>query len=415
MRSLAAGALLALAMAVPAHGQEEAPDPEVTRLNAQAARDNAAAAATTASTARLKAQMDALGLPTAEGKTTLGTNAAMIETWMLSAATLDAAARVIADDVAVHLQPHGNLTADSGARPGRGGIGAAAAAATGTGQQAPAKPTILLLARGDDLNLDSANNLLFETRDLRTKLEGAIPQQCKEGKASGGEEGGAIPLAAVGALVGLLKTDTDVSGIDVPMGDEMLVSAVGRRLKDKARVIIPAAAIAPPNGGTLATAWQALANTQERAKDCRIKYAKNPQTAFVKKKLAALDAMITRVERFDAKVTTPDDKGRIPLAQAIRSDALLEHEPKVLRVHVEKAGGSVLKRSNLFTALGAPAVGITGALIVEHRLTSPRSGELVTSGESICRTALTNLRDVQAGTVRRRGRKASADCAPLLD
>lgn len=414
MRLIAAAALVAGALSIPAWSQDAEVDPEVARLNAEAARDNAAAAATTASTARLKAQMDALGLPTPEGTTTLGTNAAMIETWMLSAATLDTAAQAIADDVFANLGGAPAGAAGQAEEPRRQSIGAAAAAAQGGQEAALGKPTILLLARGEELNLDSTNNLRFEASDLTAKLEEAIPQQCKEGRGpGGGEDGGGFPIAAIGALAGLLKTDTEISGIDVNMGDQMLISAVGRRLKDRARVIIPSAAIAPPNDGALLNQWRTLASKQAEAKECRVNFAKNTQTAWVKKKLAALDAAIARVDALDARVTKPDDKGRIPLAQAIRYDALLSDEPQVLRVHVEKAGGSILKRANLFTALGAPAVGITGGLIVEHNLTDPRTGELVTSGDTVCRTALTNLGDVQAGRIR--GGKARTSCVPLLD
>ncbi len=79
---------------------------------------------------------------------------------------------------------------------------------------------------------------------------------------------------------------------------------------------------------------------------------------------------------------------------------------------VEKGGGSLLKRSNLWTALGAPTVGITGGLIVSYTLTEPRGGGFLQGGALVCRTALTNLRDVQSGRVggsrRARGLLAAA-------
>jgi hypothetical protein len=409
-----------LVAAAPASAQEAAEDPEITRLKeetarltAQAARDNAAAAVTTASTARLQAKVDALGLPSPEGKTTLGTNAAVIETWMLSAATADAAARAIVDDVAAtagRAAPPRRPASGSEGR-NRPTIGEAAGA-----DAAASRSTYLLLTGDEDLNLDAANNLLFETTEQSRKLAEAIPTQCKQSLPvkSGGEDGGAIPLAAVGALVGLLKSDTDISGMDIAMGDGMLVAAVGDRLTRHGRVILPSAAIAPPTTGALANAWQSLITAQTEAKSCRERFAKNKPTPWVKKKLAALDAAIAAVAALEGKVTKADERGRIPLAQAIRYDALMESEPQVLRVHVEKAGGSVVKHSNLFTALGVPAVDISGGLIVTHRLTQPRSGELVSSGVHVCRSAVTSLQAVQSGRVRRRGQAPGSNCDPLF-
>ncbi|HEX8224020.1 MAG TPA: hypothetical protein VF605_09410 [Allosphingosinicella sp.] len=408
--------IVAVALASPAFAEEAPVDPEIARLqaetarlNAQSARDTARAGVTTAATARLQAQIDALGLPKPEGKTTMGTNAGVIETWMLSASTLDAAARAIVGEVAAAAAPPPTDRPDTRGPGRRRNIEEAAAEEEGGGS---ARPTYLLLAGEEALNLDAANNLLFQTTDLTAKLQAAIPQQCLSKAAASGEDGGAVPIAAIGALVGLLKTDTEISGIDITLGDRMLVAAVGRRLARGADVILPAAAIAPPAGGALAGKWQALASAQGKARTCRINFAKNKPTSWVKKKLAALDQAIGAIDALDAKVTKPDDAGRIPLAQAIRYDALLQSKPNVLRVYVEKAGGSVVKRSNLFTALGASAVDISGGLIVHHRLTEPSSGRLLTSGVHVCRTALTRIGDVHSGRVRR-NRTAGSNCAPL--
>ncbi len=97
-------AAVAVAPSAATSQETEAIKEETERLNAEAARENAAAAAINAQTAKVQAQTNALGIPTIEGKTNLGTNAAVLETWMLSAYAVDWAGREIAQQVWKALQ-----------------------------------------------------------------------------------------------------------------------------------------------------------------------------------------------------------------------------------------------------------------------------------------------------------------------
>jgi hypothetical protein len=414
-------------LASPAAGQDSgsspAPDPvaqETAKLNARAARDTAAAAATTAATARLKAQTDALGLPQAEGKTSLGANAGLIEAWMLSTSTLDAAGQFIATDIrAADTRSSGSPGMDGPTPsndpnappppptlPGRATVGAPRAASH----------SILLVPVDEPLALDLSENVAGQIADVRRLLTQGTPQYCTTNSVAPTDKtGGGIPLAVIGAGLNLLKTDTEISGVEVPLVHRMLVAATGRRLLDAGYdVIIPSAAVATPQRSVLAQSWSDLKAARALAQECRERFAKEKKSSWLTKKLAAFDAALASIDGLEAKLLKRDDNGQTPLAQAIRVEALMQGEPRVLRVAVEKGGGSILKRSNVWTALGAPAVGITGALVVSYSLTEPRSGQLLRSGYLVCRTALTNLRDVQNATVRRSQKTRAQTCTPSV-
>ncbi|HEY0312287.1 MAG TPA: hypothetical protein VGC56_07295 [Allosphingosinicella sp.] len=424
MKSLVFAALLLGGSSVAAQdaGSTSAADQlaqETAKLNAQAARDTAAAAATTAATARLKAQADALGLPTAEGKTSLGTNAGVVEAWMLSSSTLDSAAQWIAEDLTKvqgnsRSSPQGTHPAprDPNLPPPPPSLPAGHSTSSYGSNRHP----ILLVPVDEVLALDVSDDIALQIADTKKLIDKAQPQYCSTGRTGDtGTSGGAIPLAAIGAAVSLLKTDTEISGVDIPVAHRMLVASTGRRLVDAGyNVILPAASIATPQRSPLAEAWADLVSARTSAKACRERFAKEKKTPWLTKKLAAFDAALAAGDALEAKLLKRDDKGQTPLAEAVRADALLQGNPWVLRVAVEKGGGSILKRSNIWTALGAPAVGITGALIISYTLTDPRGGDLLQSGTLVCRTALTNMRDIQNARVRRQARREADICTPSV-
>ncbi|MDJ0275377.1 hypothetical protein QLH51_00965 [Sphingomonas sp. 2R-10] len=441
--------LLAAAMASAAAAQDIPKDPEVARLEretalltARAARDTAAASVATAETARVRARVDALGLPRPEGKTTLGANAGAIETWMLSTATLDTAAAWIARDVAsaapapppsrgaspatrTATDPANGRPAPRVSDPGSlGDVSALSGrtvdrSATGGTRVRDAdgvtgRNPILLLSADDPLVLDTAANLESQIAFAEGALTKALPATCKTASGTDGETGGFLPPAVAGAVLGLLKTDTDISGIEATIPDGMLIATVARRLaRSNVPVILPTALIAPNHDSALAGRWGELLASRDHAKTCLSRFGGRKADAATKRK--TLEAAIAAVDAFEAKQTKPDDNGRIPLARAIQVETLLADNPHVLRVHVEKGGGTLLKRANLWTALGAPAVGITGGLVVSYVLTDPASGQFRGGGVLTCRTALTNLRDVQGGRVGGTRGRGRADCSPLLD
>lgn len=448
MRRIVTALLAASAISSQSLAQDTPSDPNVVRLqqetavlNAQAARDNAAAAVETARAAKVKAQTDSLGLSSPEGKATIGTNGGVMEAWMLSASTADAAGAWITADVLAATRQTAPA-ADSGnpnaARPPSDGTNPNMppppprsdnpnTSPTPTqqtqgaeGQQAQAGPAaippILLLGGDDALVLDTAEDLRTRVDAASTALQASLPQFCSDQRpaTSGSQQGGAFPFAAVGAIAGLLKTDTEISGVEVPVANRMLVASTGRRLvASNVAVRLPSAVVAPDRNSPLASAWGRLLADRDAAKACRPRFAAKGKTVWIKKTLAAMDQQFAAIDALEAAQTKPDDKGVIPLARAVHVETLLRGNPWVLRISVEKGGGSILKRSNVWTALGAPAIGISGGLVVSFTLTVPTTGDLLASGALVCRTALTNMGDVQAGRVR--GGRGRADCAPMLE
>lgn len=369
----------------------DATQQEIAALNAQAARDNAAAAAVTASTAKVQAQMKALGIPNIDGKTTLGTNAGVLETWMLSGYSVDAAGKEIARKVRDSLKAPAAVV-DANANAG--------VARTPTAR-------VLLLAGDEVLTLDSAANVRGQIGLVASKLMNAM-SFC-ETRGTTNPPSRVVPLAAIGAIAGLLKTDTEIIGIDAAIPSRMLAAATGQHLRPDFTVIIPSAAVATPEGGRTAGDWNTLVEERAKARDCRAKYPGDKQPDPIKENLKVLNASIADADALEAKLLKHDEKGVTPLGQAIRVEALLgETPPYVLRVAVEKGGGTLLKRTNVLTVFGAPAVSISGGLVSRFEFTNPTTGELLAGGNLICRTAKTNIRDVQNSKAKRVGKEP--DC-----
>ena len=362
--------------------------------------------------------MDALGLTPPEGKATIGTNGGVMEAWMLSASTADAAGGWIAADVRAAAP----LAAPQPPPPPRD-PNAPPPPPAADGQVQPnavvvAKPIrpILLMGGDDALVLDTAEDLLTRITVASAALAASTPQFCRDQRSvtSGSQQGGVIPLAAIGAIAGLLKSDTEISGVDVPIANRMLVAATERRLvRSGITARLPSAAVAPDKESPLALAWGRLLAERDSVKACRPRFAAQGSNAWVKKTLAAMDQQTAAIDALEAAQTKADDKGVMPLARAIHAETLLRGNPWVLRVSVEKGGGSILKRSNVWTALGAPAIGISGGLVVSYTLTEPTTGAFLAGGALVCRTALTNIRDVQAGRTAG-GNARKANCAPLI-
>lgn len=381
---------------------------ETAALNAQAARDNAAAAAINAATAKVKAQTDALGLPKVEGKTTLNNNAGVLESWILSSYAVEASGEQIARKVATALATlpaasHAEVEAVGDDKDLLNVLAEGAESATSNGDNPTiVPPRRILLVSGDEaLALDTAANVSGQIGLARRKLKVAANDLCRR---RGGTPfiASATLLPLIGAAANLLKSDTEISGLDVTIPSRMLAAATGKHLRSAAwAVVLPSAAVATSQGSPTAKAWTGLLALRDASRGCLPSTPDDQLPDPMKPKVKALREAIAAADEMESKLLKADDKGNTPLGQAVRVDALMEGaHPYVLRVNVEKGGGSLLKRSNVWTALGASAVGITGGLISSYSLTDPYTGELIVSGNVACRTAMTSLRAVQTSKVK---------------
>ncbi|QDX26452.1 hypothetical protein FPZ54_10740 [Sphingomonas suaedae] len=330
----------------------------------------------------MQAQIDALGFSKAEGKTTLGADAGKLEGWMLASRAVDEAAAQIGEKAV------------------------AAVTAQQDGAKADAKPRkITLLGATERLDLSAAVAVTREMQAITQALEGVAQSYCSttEVLVESGKSAGLPVPAIIGAALSLLRTDTEISGFTVAAAEAPLIDAVVGKRTDKIQWVMPREVALAAADGAVVKAFDALLLQREQTALCRSQVAAGATTDAEKKaaapKLAALDAMVARADAFSVRVSAPREGGSSELAAAAIAETLTKHDAGLLalRLNVSQAGGTLLKRANLWTALGAPAVGITGGLVVSWRLFNPADGSVRGGGVIVCRTALTNLNAIHAG------------------
>ena len=191
----------------------------------------------------------------------------------------------------------------------------------------------------------------------------------------------AVPIAAIASLIGLMKSETQLDAVSQTVDAKLLAAAVAGQLKN---AVIPSAAISEVSDAALINSFENLMAAADEASN----HASKDQ-------LDELKTLITRYDALTSRLLTPDKEGIAPLAAAARLQSLNKNNPDVLRVNTEQAGGTLVKRTNLFTALGGEAVFISGGLVSSYRLTDPKTGDVVVAGVITCRTTLSSLRKVQ--------------------
>jgi hypothetical protein len=306
----------------------------------------------------IQAQIDALNK---KGTYTVNSGSLAIESWLLTSTAIESTAAKIQSAVERH-----------------------AAAA-------PAR-SVLVIAGTEPLDFGQVAMLDLEMKALTDRLAKAC--DCVD---SATLEMTSIPALA-GAVAGLLKSDTELTALSQDVDAKLLAAAVAAKLKQRA--ILPSAAVAavaPDHAGTLIASFNQLVAVAERAQAERDRLASIEKPKGVEKdKLARLTAILARYDSFYTRATTPNaTTGIVPLAAAARLQALMKHDPYVLKVNTEKAGGTLLKRTNVLTALGAESVFITGGLVSSYQLAEPKTGHILDAGVITCRTTLTTLKRVQ--------------------
>lgn len=269
----------------------------------------------------------ALGLTAATGETKLGTGAGDIEAWLLTAGGLDAVAAEI-----------------------RGRLGGAG--------------SYVLLTPDEKINLGAPTVLASRIAFLKAKIEN---RACKVPPPPG--VGAAAAVApSIGDIGAALATDTTITGIVVAAQDRALVSALAAKRLEGQKFFIPSDAVAPSKS-ELVTNWNDLAFMAERCRE-------DP---------ANKDAAEVRLyDALDKEVNARTD-GASLLERAAATAALVEQTPKIVRVAIERAGGTTVVRSNVWYKLGFPgAVVMGGGLIASFRVINPASGEIEKAGIVRC-------------------------------
>lgn len=204
-------------------------------------------------------------------------------------------------------------------------------------------------------------------------------------------------VATVGALIGLLQSDTHVYGFTDLGDEELLVSAITAERGDfyirQAELLA-----ASPDPGDRVRRWLDEVAVCEAALRAEIqRQTPANQTDAQKARVAEMAPVLTHIGSFNTRLTTPATDGKILLGAVLRQSLLQStSSPYVLRVRVDRAGGTMITAKNLWTALGAPAIRLSGGVIASYSLSNRRSGRILLGGTVICRTGLTGLRSAIA-------------------
>jgi hypothetical protein len=340
---------------------------DTARITAETERLKAEAAKITAQADLERTKITSLGLPTYAGISKLNTGAGDMEAMLLTTPAVRLAGTMIAGKV-----QNGD---------------------------------VLLLTRDDAFDFGLVGSITAEIDGLTRQFEALGLQP------PGPVRGPTIKLipgavAIISAIAGMARSETEVTAASVPVSDSMLLTAVAGTLKTRAR--LPAAAIGTvdvaPDGanspllarlGNLAT-LDALAHIKRDtlAASNGGKPSDDDKTA-----ISAIDAVRKRYDTFFSRVASADAQGVVPIARAARLELLMQHISGVLRVHVEKSGGSLTNTKNLGTFFGLDPIRVTGGLVASYLLTRPSDGAVIEGGIVQCRTAMARLRKIQEGSV----------------
>jgi hypothetical protein len=359
-----AATVAALGLSTPAKAEEEPKPPTQLEL-VQAQRDLEKARADLA-----RAQADritALGLPSFEGKTTLsGDKAGAMEAEMLSATALRYAATMIAASPDVKDKK------------------------------------VILLTQSD--TTDYSRHVVAKTQleFLSRQLEALKP------------DSRGLPLAGIVAMIqagaGLLRSESTLTGVAATsLDDETILWLTAGKLKAVAKeAIIPSANISGAFGkeGTdFITTFDTLVGEIDEAKKrlrgleadlAKARQAKDQdQIDALQKNVDAHKVTIERADAFVTSMTTAGADKLVPLVVAARHIDLMADNPLVLRLNVNKAGGSLVNTKNLTTTFGVDPLKVSGAVLVSYLLSDPGTGQTKAAGMVVCQTSLVSIRKVQ--------------------
>ncbi|MEA3043157.1 MAG: hypothetical protein QOH47_995 [Sphingomonadales bacterium] len=441
LRRLLLPIAVALVVMTPVLAQTTPADPVVTEANQQKARAEALEAQYKAQ----KAQADALVAPLArfagDGTSHVETGGGQMEAAYLAAVSMRDVANVInrrvqeyvvvnpaapepvertvrrarrtaapADDrdtIADKIDILANMDRepDDGSQPAEAASDAGAGDFTAAPEAITAPSSIVLLTEQEAFSFDSYAAFETEARGIVAASLGVLGESgptCRPPRVvrqQGNPENFLLPVAgataAIGAVMGLLQSETHVYGFSDLGDDGMLVSALtagGENSYIRQAALLSAA---QDEADPVNVQLQRVADCEAdlRARIQSMPHADDAQKAAI----APLQAVLTRLTGFIERLTAPAADGNVRLAAVLRQSQLRRtSSPYVLRVHVNRAGGTMITRKNLWTALGAPAIVLSGGVIASYSLSNRRTGAVLLGGTVVCRTGLTGLRSALA-------------------
>ena len=339
-----------------------ATEQETARLAQQTALLTAQANLATAKAALDQAKVKALGLPEFKNETTLDPGGGVIEANMLASRAVRAAAN--------HIKLSSKCT------------------------NAIDGLSYLMLTPLEKFDVNAPIFVQLHAGAIQAQLRQALDLRADTRVASLGA--GAI-LGIVQAAASLFANETKVSGIDLPsINDAALIMATAGSLCGKG--IVPSASMGMIDleHSTIINKLSELQTLVLTAADARRRIPDDGKDEH-KRKAAALEAAMTSYDGFITKIGTVDSEGQSPLSQALLIERYPIEKTYIVRIAVNKAGGSIINSKNLWTTLGVDPVKVSGGLVVSYSITKADTGAVETSETFTCQTSLASIRKIQNG------------------
>lgn len=320
------------------------------------------------------ALLQALGVPETSGTTTLEDTAGQIEGAIMAAWAINAAAQGIAKEV----------ESKQGTR------------------------SVIVLTGDTAFRLSDNDLFTLATERLISSSQDLLASACPDSGAAdpGAAFVGPGALTALTTVLGLLRTDTTISGYSIDNLDSTLAAAVAGRMAN-ARMIGEMIAMDPANAAlksydSLADVQQQLRNAQTRGTAAGSCPGGADAKVLDKAGIATVNAAMAANDGFMGEaLKRPASGGLSPLERAAAAAGFHgetpANPPLILRMAVVEAGGSVIERGNLWTTLGASAIGLTGGLVAHFTLIDPADQSVKAGGIVACGTDKASFDKVHSG------------------
>lgn len=355
-------------------------------LTAQTAQINAQTAQINAQAARDKAQIDRLGLPSFENKTTLQEGGGAIETAMLSTRAVSKAADEIAKKVSGHCKIEAvDKTENSDV----------AINLTQSTEVEPAQ--IVVLAGNEQINLNAGRVMTARIQYFIDNLPPVKKSHSWNTTYSTKFGFESLPSMAT-AVAGLFGNETTVSGVGLPeVDDQFLANAVAGRLGTCAILPSVGAGIIDIDDDPIGVMLREVVD-QRNAAQLAVQSSKAKAGSADALRIERLKSVILEFDEFYKAISTIGDDGQNSLMRAILADRIATTRGiKLLRVAINRAGGTITNSKNIGTFFGGDPVRVSGGLIASFVLVDAKSGQVLVGDSLACQTAQARLRDVQSG------------------
>jgi hypothetical protein len=260
--------------------------------------------------------------------------------------------------------------------------------------------TYIVLTDDQTVNLALPKIVSGQVENMQMRLTNAIAltPECKSKKPKTNKNVKINTLddsfgGIASAVLGAIKTDTSITGIVIDPNTQALINAVtsstgvGKKAEFSASWIIPSERIMP-SSGLLAEKWARVVNDA------------NIRSTTSCGKAEPLKSVISSIAALDTSLMAPVEKGApSPLEQAVLWDGFALDTAQVLRLRIEKAGGSVVNKSNIWTTLGFNGLSMSGALVVSYRVTDPGTGAVTGSDVLTCRRPAASFQAINSAGV----------------